>query len=347
MIKYLGSKRKLIDKIVAAVNASIDTKTVADLFSGTSRVGHALKRAGYQVTANDHNDYAFTIAQCYVAADRGTLAKEAQTLIDVLQSTEPKAGWFTETYAEKSRYFQPFNAAKIEAIRERINTFDISETMRAVLITSLMEAADRVDSTTGVQMAYLKKWAARSHNPLELRLPEIVSGQGRALKLEANEAIKELDVDLIYIDPPYNQHSYLGNYHIWETLVRWDKPETYGVAEKRIDCKARKSDFNSKRRIKDAFSEIIENAKAKKLLISFSNEGYLEKKEIEAMLHTRGVVAAAAIDYKRYVGAQIGIHNPQGDKVGEISHLRNKEYLFYVGRTKQEVERVITAVNES
>jgi len=90
-----------------------------------------------------------------------------------------------------------------------------------IALTSLMEAADRVDSTTGVQMAYLKRWARRSHNRLTLRMPELVDGEGEALRREAEDAA-EAECDVAYLDPPYNQHSYLGNYHVWETLVRWD-----------------------------------------------------------------------------------------------------------------------------
>ena len=96
-------------------------------------------------------------------------------------------------------------------------------------LVSLMVGADRVDSTTGVQTAYLKEWAPRALKDLELRMPRILPGAGEAHRLEASEAAAKLAADVAYIDPPYNQHSYLGNYHIWETLVRWDKPETYGV----------------------------------------------------------------------------------------------------------------------
>ena len=63
---------------------------------------------------------------------------------------------------------------------------------------------------------------------------------------------------MAYLDPPYNQHSFLRNYHIWETLVRWDEPEVYGVACKRIDCKERGSDYNSKRRIKTALAGLLD-----------------------------------------------------------------------------------------
>ena len=119
-----------------------------------------------------------------------------------------------------------------------------------------MEAADRVDSTTGVQMAYLKQWAPRAHKALALRLPRVLprarAGKGQAYELDALEAAACLEGDVAYLDPPYNQHKYLGNYHIWETLVRWDKPAVYGTACKRVDCRERASLFNSRPRALEA-----------------------------------------------------------------------------------------------
>ena len=116
--------------------------------------------------------------------------------------------------------------------------------LEAIALTSLVEAADRVDSTVGVQMAYLKQWATRANNPLRLRLPELLDGEGSASCLDAAEAAGKYEADVAYLDPPYNQHSYLGNYHVWETLVRWDAPEVYGIACKRIDVRERPSAFN-------------------------------------------------------------------------------------------------------
>ena len=106
-------------------------------------------------------------------------------------------------------------------------------------MTSLIEAADRVDSTTGVQMAYVKQWAPRATKPLELRVPEFVAGGGAAHHGDACALARRLGAfDVAYIDPPYNQHRYFTNYHIWETLVAWDAPEHYGVACKRMDARA-------------------------------------------------------------------------------------------------------------
>ena len=132
------------------------------------------------------------------------------------------------------------------------------------------------------------------------------------------------EADLAYLDPPYNQHKYLGNYHVWETLVRWDHPETYGVACKRIDAKVRGSDFNSRVRFEQAFRDLVRTVRAPRLVVSFNDEGHLAPDTARAILAERGPVRVLEHDYKRYVGAQIGIYSPRGERVGEVSHVRNR-----------------------
>ncbi len=338
MIKYLGSKRLLLDRITAVVQAVPRAESVVDLFSGTSRVGHALKRHGLRVIANDYSAYGHALAACYVQADADDWLDKATALIAELQQVEPDAGYFTQTFAEDARYFSPQNAARIDAMRESIAARALHPELEAIAIVSLMEAADRVDSTTGVQMAYLKQWAARAAKPLTLRVPSLLprsaAGKGAAHQLDALDAAAMLSGDIAYLDPPYNQHSYLGNYHIWETLVRWDAPVAYGVARKREDVRTRPSIFNSRPRHANAMRQLIGALDARVLMVSFSDEGYLSRDELTQMLSARGDVLVLAHDFKRYVGAQIGIHNHVGEKVGAISHLRNTEYLFVAGDAK-------------
>lgn len=335
VIKYIGSKRVLLPAIVDLIRAMPEAHTVLDLFSGTSRVGHALKRAGYRVVANDHNAYAATLARAYVQADREDVLRDAKRLVRELNALRGSSGYFTETFCVRSRFFQPKNGERIDAIREEIARKSLPPELEAVMLVSLMEAADRVDSTTGVQMAYLKEWAPRAFHDLELRVPDVLPrarhGKGAAMQREAIEAAREVAVDVAYIDPPYNQHKYLGNYHIWESLVLWDKPAVYGTACKRIDCRDRTSIFNSRPRFLAAFSSLIEAIRAKWIIVSFNDEGYLGREDAERLLAPRGSVRTIAHELKRYVGAQIGIYNPSGEKVGTIGRLKNNEFLFVVG----------------
>lgn len=334
MIKYIGSKRLLVSRIVDLVDSLGDVRSVVDFFSGTSRVGMGLKAAGYRVLANDVLTFAHVVATCYIEADAEAHAAPAEKLIRELNALPGRPGYFTQTFCEQSRFVHPRNGERVDAMREWIAERAFDPTTEAVLLTALMEATDRVDSTTGVQMAYLKEWAPRAHNAIELRVPALLPrarhGAGEAHCLEAREAADCLEADLAYIDPPYNQHSYLGNYHLWESLVRWDKPATYGLACKRVDCRTRKSDFNSRARAAAALEDFLARVRCRYLLVSFNNEGFFTRPSIEELLGRYGEVTTVVVDYKRYVGAQIGIHNPQGEKVGRVSHLRNSEYLFLV-----------------
>jgi len=332
MIKYLGSKRVFVPVLVDLLARLPGVKSVLDVFSGTARVGHALKAAGLFVRANDHNAYAHALAHCYVQADRDRLEDRARRLLAELQTTPPAAGWFTATYCERARYLHPKNGARIEAIRERIETLALEPDLRAVALVSLMEAADRVDSTTGVQMAYLKSWAPRANNDLELRLPKLLPGPGTAHDLDARAFVRSFGADAAYFDPPYNQHSYLGNYHVWETLVRWDRPEVYGIACKRVDCRVRPSPFNRRREIKGAMRELLDSVDARFVVVSFNNEGYISKDEMLALLAEHGEPTVLELAHNRYVGAKIGIYNLRGEKVGSVGHLENVEYVFTVDR---------------
>ncbi|MBA4684964.1 MAG: DNA adenine methylase [Planctomycetes bacterium] len=341
MIKYLGSKRLLIPGIQAVVNGVPEKGRFLDLFSGTSRVGHAMKSSGWQVILNDWNRYAWVLANAHVVCDSDRLG-EVQPIIDHLNALPGKDGWFTETYCRKSRYFTPENGARIEAIREEIEKLDPDEELKCVLLAELMEAADRVDSTVGVQMAYLKKWSKRSLQPLRLRTPQLLPksplGKAQAHCLEAQEAALQLEADVAYLDPPYNQHKYIGNYHVWETLVLWDEPEVYGVACKRTDCREKRSDFNSKPGIHQAMTHLMENLSAPIKIISFSDEGYLPRPEMESLLEKHGNLQVLSRIHPRYVGARIGIHAPSGEKVGKVTHVKNTEYLYILGDLKVEAE---------
>jgi adenine-specific DNA-methyltransferase len=345
MIKYLGSKRALLPWILQVVDRLVGVgalRSALDPFSGSARVAHALKARGFQVIAGDYANYAYILAKALVESDARVYSPERlNPILDYLNSLPGEEGWFTENYAYRARFFQPFNAARIERIRREIDVVsEGDERLRAILLTSLMLASDKVDSTTGIQMAFLKKWAPRSYNPLHLEYPPLLPGEGTALIDDAIDIVKEHEVDLLYLDPPYNQHSYLANYHIWETLVLFDAPTCYGVAQKRSDVQTRKSPFNSRREAKAALRNIIYNARAKVILLSFNNEGFHTEEELLGIAREKGYVVVLRHLYKRYVGAQIGIYNPKGEKVGKVSHLKNEELLFLISQDKRFIEKL-------
>jgi adenine-specific DNA-methyltransferase len=348
MIKYIGSKRLLVPAIEEIARSLPGLESALDLFAGTTRVAQGLKRAGLLVHANDTASYGEILARCYVETDARAIAPgEIERLLEHLSALPPVPGYFTETFCVRSRYLHPKNGARVDAIRDEIDRLDLAPQTHAIALTSLLEAADRVDSTTGLQMAYLKEWAPRAHDDLRLRPPNLLPGRGAASREDANALARRLDaVDLAYVDPPYNQHSFFGNYHVWETLVRNDRPEVYGVACKRIDCRENRSPYNSRPGFRPALEDLLGAVRARYVLLSCSSEGYLDPAEAPALLARFGFVATLEVDFKRYVGAQIGIHNPRGEKVGRVSHLRNREYLVLAGEDRGTIDSALGAAAE-
>jgi adenine-specific DNA-methyltransferase len=334
VIKYIGSKRVLVP-VIGAMLTKAGAASALDLFTGTTRVAQEFKRRGAHVTAVDTARYSQVFSQCHIVTDADRVdARELRAALSYLSCLPGEPGYFTETFCVRSRYFQPFNGERVDAIRNALDRDFRSNPLFPVLLTSLIEAADRVDSTTGVQMAYVKEWAPRSARPLELREPVLLRGTGQAVRADALEAVSRLPpVDLAYLDPPYNQHRYFTNYHIWETLVAWDSPEHYGIACKRLDSRdgSTKSVFNQRRAMPVALRRVISEVGAEVVVLSYNNESWVTLEELVDMCSVRGKVCVMAFDSRRYVGAQIGIHNPRGEKVGRVSHLRNVEYLLVAG----------------
>ena len=342
MIKYIGSKKRLIPVLGEMFERS-GAISALDMFTGTTRVAQEFKKRGGKVTAVDLARYSKIFADCWIATDANEVnASELQDALRHLSSLKGEAGYFTQTFCIESRFFQPKNGERVDVIREVLETDYKNSSLYPVLLTSLILAADRVDSTTGVQMAYVKKWADRSFKDLDLRVPDLLPGTGSAVRGDAIELASSLGhFDLAYLDPPYNQHRYFSNYHIWETLVEWDKPNYYGVACKRIDVRdeTTKSRFNEKRNMPSAFRSVIKGLNADTLVLSYNNESWVSQDELHDMCSDYQEVRLLAFDSKRYVGAQIGIFNPNGDKVGQVSHLRNHEWVVVAGDRKV-VERM-------
>ena len=364
MIKYLGSKRRLVPVLTRICQAS-GARTALDLFTGTTRVAQAFKAQGVHVTAVDSARYAHTFARTYIETDAAATDSGALgAAVTHLNALPGKPGYVTETFSHEARFFQPHNAARIDAVRDAIDSEYAGSPLFPLLLTSLIEAADRVDSTTGVQMAYVKQWAPRSAKPLELRVPELLDGPGRAIRGDAVELTCAHPApglghfDLAYLDPPYNQHRYFTNYHVWETLVAWDAPEAYGVARKRLDARdpSTHSAFNSKRTMPAALASVVQSVDCDLLVLSYNDESWLGLEELEAMCSIRagradgralpdcggGEVATLAFDSARYVGARIGIFDPSGRKVGRVSHLSNQELVVIAGEPAL-VRRVVEA----
>src|SRR3982751_4202893 len=141
MIKYLGSKRTLVP-VLGDMAVAIGASEAVDLFTGTTRVAQEFKRRGINVTATDVATYSAVMSDCYIATDLEDIdVQEVDNELKRLAALPGKPGYFTETFCEKSRFFQPKNGARVDAIRDEIERRR-GTVLFPVLLTSLMLAAD-------------------------------------------------------------------------------------------------------------------------------------------------------------------------------------------------------------
>jgi adenine-specific DNA-methyltransferase len=175
-----------------------------------------------------------------------------------------------------------------------------------------------------------------------LRVPELLPGPGHAVRGDACAVVGGLgEFDVAYLDPPYNQHRYEANYHIWETLVAWDAPTHYGVACKRTEIReGPRSAFNSRRTILDSLAQVVRDVRAAVVVLSYNDESWIGLDALIEMCRVRGHVEVLGFPSNRYVGARIGIHNPAGERVGTVGRLRNLEYIVVAGARPQ-VRRIV------
>ncbi len=163
MIKYIGSKRRLVPTL-EQICVNVGARTALDLFTGTTRVAQGFKRSGAHCTAVDTARYSEVLARCYVEGDATEIDRVAlDGALAHLNGLDGTDGYFTETFCRRSRFIQPHNGRRIDAVRDMLEAEYLSGPLGPILLTSLIEAADRVDSTTGVQMAYVKQWSKRSY----------------------------------------------------------------------------------------------------------------------------------------------------------------------------------------
>lgn len=338
-VKYIGSKAKLIPQVMEAIAETGDVRTALDVFTGTTRVAQAMRASGIQVTTSDMSAYSQVFSECYIQATQVEI-DQAKSDIDYLtQWIEPFSGWITKNYADVRgvdesivRFIHPKNASRADGIREEIESLRGQQGVPAsILITSLIEAMDRVDNTVGVQQAYLKNWCKRSLNDLELRLPVIPSGpvgshiQGDVLSIDYPEA------DLAYVDSPYSPHSYATYYHIWDSVALWDKPDVGLRTNRRIDRigdRTPKSPWNHHSTAPDAFRALFARLPVKNILVSYGSDSKIMASEtLLSICEEFGTVTTWSIDYKRNIMSSIG--NAAGN---DEKQTKNCELLFLIRR---------------
>ena len=355
-IKYIGSKMRLIPYILE-ITKKINAHTVFDGFSGSTRVSQAFAQMGCHVISSDISKWSEIFATCYLQKKRNPSITQ---LIRELNNTKPIDGWFTEHYGADSnaslqnhdkKPWQKHNTRKLDAIREAIDTFALTKNDKAVLITSLILALDRVDSTLGHFASYLKSWSPRSYHDLILKEPLYISTSGEHMIKRGDifDVLKDIpEVDLAYFDPPYGSNNekmppsrvrYASYYHIWTTICLNDKPQLFGKAKRRSDTKDTLAasvfeDFrynkNGRFRAVEAIETIITQVRARYVLLSYSSGGRATLNELIEVLKRIGTIEdIIEIEYKRNVMSGMRWTH-QWVKPKEN---RNIEYLFLLKKS--------------
>ena len=353
-IKYIGSKLKLIPQVLELIK-KVNTKTILDGFAGTTRVSQALAKLGYTVICNDVAAWSKIFGTCYLLNTKPKAAY--QPLIDHLNAVPPIDGWFTEHYGGHAnggcavqadglkKPWQFHNTRKLDAIRQEIEHLNLDPVDKAVALTSLILALDRVDNSLGHFSAYLKEWAPRAYKELVLEVPEVFPSEGnhQVYQTDIFELVPRVSVDLAYFDPPYGSNNekmppsrvrYAAYYHLWKSVVLYDKPTLFGKAKRREDTSdpLAASVFEEFRRNDDgqfiavqALAKLIRETQARWILLSYSSGGRATAQQLNEVMQENGkLLAVLELDYKRNVMAGMKWTHEWVD----TAEKPNREFLF-------------------
>ena len=355
IITYLGNKRSLLDFIGSVVEEVMKEEnkekiTIVDLFSGSGIVSRYLKQYSSKLITNDMEGYSYTLNKCYLSnkseLDIPLLKKYYEKLNKELENLSP--GFITELYAPKDSdniqkgervFYTTRNAMYIDTAEKIINTFP--KEIRQYYIGPLLTEASVKNNTGGVFRGFYKDrktgigmFGGSGENALsrikcDIEIPfPIFSNfecEVKNYKEDANKLVKELEhVDLIYMDPPYNQHPYGSNYFMLNLINDYKKPKNISRISG-IPKDWNRSNYNYPKEAIESMKELFNNCNADYLLISFNNEGFITKEKMIDILSSIGKVKVYEKKYNTY-------------KASRNLNNRSKhtfEYLFLVDKRKQ------------
>lgn len=313
--RYLGSKQKLLPFIDSVVKSHTENvQIVADIFGGTGVVGNLFREQGKQIIINDILTSNYVSYLTWFGNEKIDYSK-IKTIIQELNHLKEVSGYVSHHFG--NRYFSIENAGKIDAIREKIESYaNLNQRERAFLLTSLLYAMDKAANTVGHFDAYRKVMS--NTIPLQLRVPiNNINQDNQIFNENANELVKRIYADLIYIDTPYNSRGYENAYHVLENIIEWKKPEVEGIAKKAVNRSAKTSDY-TKSKAPQAFDSLIKEVNAKYILVSYNNmenkgnarsNAKISKDEIISILEKRGSVQIFETDFNAFTTGKSSIAN--------------------------------------
>lgn len=350
-MNYIGSKLSLLEFLDNSIKKVVkkDCNVFCDLFAGTGIVGSYFKKKGFKIIANDIQYYSYVLNRHYIQNHQPLEFKGLFKLIDNLKNEDVKnRGSFvlkylnnlkgkkgfiynnyclggTKNKAEQRLYFSDENGLRCDAIRQKVEEWKkskkINENEYYFLLASLVESIDKYANTASVYGAFLKSLKKSALRPLIMNPAEfIINDQEHEVYNEdINSVIKKVKGDILYLDPPYNQRQYATNYHILETIAKYDSPEIHGKTGLR-DYQKQKSSYCSTNKVKKSFKDLIANADVKYIFLSYNNEGLMSAEDIKEIMSTRGKYGFFTQEYSRF----------KADKNREYKAEKTIEYLHYV-----------------
>jgi len=337
LIPYIGNKRKLLNLIHEAIDQTgINNGIFLDIFAGTGVVSRFAKKLGYQVIANDWEPYSYYINACYIKSNHypafsnlGGYAK----VIDYLNNLEPRVDWVTEHLCPDDDYdydvnidrmfYMKKNGMRLDAIREKIYKWKseqlIDEIEEACLLAPLLYQASYTSNTSGVFKGFHNGWGGKTKTALyriagDLELhPAVFFDNGKENRVYREDAqklaehLQDTKIDIVYLDPPYNQHPYGSNYHVLNSIALWDKP---AITKKiirgnksaiRKDWRTeRRSAYNHKNHAILAYRKLLATINGHYILTSYSTDGFIGLDDMIRANLEGGYVRIIKRPYKRY-----------------------------------------------
>ena len=310
-MNYIGSKLKLCQNflpytIKSVCGEDLTQKTFCDIFAGTGIVGRTFKTSVKKVISNDIEYYSYVLNKNYIEnhkplENKNELIEELNSLLLI------NDGFIYKNYClggnGERQYFSNDNGKRIDTFRTKIeewkNNGKISENHYYFLLCSLLECADKVANTASVYGAYLKNLKKSAQRKLVL-VPadyELNGNEHQVFNKDANELIKEIEGDILYLDPPYNARQYGANYHMLNTIAEYKPFVPTGKTGLR---KYTRSKYCSASFVKDEFDSLLKNAKFKYIFLSYNNEGLMSVEDIKAIMSKYGKYDLAQTYYQRF-----------------------------------------------
>ncbi|WP_157143705.1 DNA adenine methylase [Brachyspira pilosicoli] len=372
LIAYIGNKRRLLPFIENAflniLEEDKNIKTALDLFAGSGSVSRLLKTLNLKVYSNDWEYYSYILNYAHICINKKDVknmfkhtggVENTINIINNIETINDKDRYISKYYAplddnnpdlkNERLFYTQYNATRIDIIRHNIEELyknkAINKKEYYYLLASIIYEGATHTNTSGVFKAFHSGFGGRNKDalkrilsPISLKELSLYDGiKGEVSMLDANEYIlknKDKHFDLVYLDPPYNQHQYGSNYHLLNTIALWDKPainrEIYINGKKtdkggiRKDWVKTKSDYCYKKTAKDAFKNLIDNINASHIVLSYSTDGIIDYDDLISILENKGKLKIVTSEYTKYRGAKRSV----------INKTKNVEYLFIVDTKK-------------